>query len=120
SKHNPMPHFMVTQNAASCATNDVSFDAQGSMPGFAADLAAGTVFNYNFIAPNLCNDGHDSCGGVAKVTEQDNFLAANLPALLASSAYQDNGLIIVTWDEGSGSTANSPSQIATIYLSPML
>jgi hypothetical protein len=26
-----------------------------------ADLQASTVARYNFITPNLCNDGHDSC-----------------------------------------------------------
>ncbi len=122
SKHDPMPHFLITQGTASCNANDVSFDANGSMPGMIADVQAGTFYNYNYIAPNLCNDGHDLCSGASsKVSEQDAWLQNNLKYILQSRAYQQSGLVIITWDEndntGGGAVYN---QIATLYLSPML
>jgi hypothetical protein len=121
SKHDPMPHFLITQNnSSSCQANDVSYDPQGSMPGMVSDVQSGTFFNYVFIAPNLCDDGHDSCAPISnKVGQQDAWAQANLPYILNSSAFADHGVLFLTWDEGSGS-GNSPSQIATYILSPML
>jgi phosphatidylinositol-3-phosphatase len=120
SKHDPMPHFLITQSSSSCQANDVSYDPQGSMPGMAADISNGTFFNYVFISPNLCDDGHDSCPPISnKVGQQDSWLSTNVSLILNSSAYADNGVLIITWDEGSGS-GNVQSQIATVILSPML
>ncbi len=115
SKHNPMPHFLDTQASATCQTNDVSWEPESGMPGIAADLAAGTAYSYNFISPNLCDDGHDTCTSTP-LQQQDDWLRANLPTILTSSAYQRNGLVIVTWDEGE----NDTDQIMTMILSPML
>ncbi len=116
SKHDPMTHFLITQNNTSdCDANDVSYEAEGSMPGLAADQNAGTFYNYVFISPNLCDDGHDSCT-TGKVPQQDAWLQANVPIITGSSTYQQNGVLFVTWDEG-GSGSDS---ILTVILSPML
>jgi phosphatidylinositol-3-phosphatase len=119
SKHDPMPHFLITQNDASCQSDDVSYDAEGTMPGMAADIDAGVFFNYVFISPNLCDDGHDSCAPLNdRVAQQDAWLSANLPLILGSSAYQADGLVIVTWDEDDNNGGDN--QIVTVLLSPML
>ncbi len=122
SKHDPMPHFLITQGTAGCDANDVSFDAQGGMPGMAADVAAGRFFDYNFIAPNLCGDGHDSCPSMAntQVGQEDLWLKTNLPAILQSPAYQEAGLVIVTWDENDDFVGSGYNPIVTVYLSPLL
>ncbi len=123
SKHDPMPHFLITQNnPTSCNANDVSFDPQSGMPGLAADLAANTFFNYNFISPNLCEDGHNSCAPISnKETQQDTFLSNNLQTILNSSAYQNNGVVFITWDENDQTSGgNVYSQVLTVILSPML
>jgi hypothetical protein len=119
SKHDPMPHYLITQNDPTCQADDVSYDPQGSMPGMAADITAGTFFNYVFISPNLCDDGHDDCPPLNDhVAQQDAWLSSNLPLILNSSAYQANGLVVVTWDEDDNNGGNN--QIMTILLSPML
>ncbi len=123
SKHDPMPHFLITQTSPSCAQNDVSFEPEPGMPGLAADLAAGRFFDYVFIAPNLCGDGHDSCPTVASspVGQQDLWLEKNLPVILQSPAYLEAGLVVVTWDENDEFRQGPvPNQIPTIYLSPLL
>jgi hypothetical protein len=67
----------------------------------AQDLQAGAVARYNFIVPSLCDSGHDSCAPLHdRVRQADAFLARELPVLMASAAYQDGGLILITWDEG--------------------
>jgi len=63
----------------------------------ASDLAANTVARYNFITPNLCHDMHD-----CSVTVGDTWLSQEVPHILGSAAYQNHGLLILTWDEDSG------------------
>ncbi len=69
----------------------------------ARDLEAGTVARYNFITPDLCHSGHDSCPPLRDgVRQADAWLERELPVLMASRAWQDGGAIFVTWDEGGG------------------
>jgi hypothetical protein len=59
---------------------------------------------YSFIVPDLCADGHDwqcadgtSPGGYDGINA---FLQEWVPRIKASAAYQDRGMILVTFDEG--------------------
>ncbi|HEU0113477.1 MAG TPA: alkaline phosphatase family protein [Thermomicrobiales bacterium] len=81
------------------------------------DLAAGRVAGYNVLIPNLCHDMHSNdCPGSGDVVKQgDDWLAANLPEILASQDYRaGRALIAITWDEGG--QGNKP--IGMILLSP--
>ena len=76
------------------------------------DLAHDSLPAYSFITPDTCNDGHDnptcadgSTGGLARA---DKFLIANLPQLLAYLQAHD-GVLFITMDEGSTSSASSLS-----------
>lgn len=83
----------------------------------AADLAAGTVARYNFITPDLCHSGHDRCAPANdRVRQQDDWLASELPRIMASPAWQDGGVILVTWDEESG---DGDAPIGLIAVSPL-
>ncbi len=82
----------------------------------AGDLSSNTVARYNFITPNLCDDGHNSCGPFATVLLQlDTWLSVEVPKIMASAAYSNNGAIFITWDEGVG----DDGPIGLIALSPM-
>jgi hypothetical protein len=50
--------------------------------------------------PDQCNDGHDTCGDNTSMAAPDAFLKEWIPRIQASPAYQKDGLIIVTFDEG--------------------
>jgi len=81
----------------------------------ARDLTNNSVAAYNFITPNVCNDMHDSCAPVSNMIKQgDNWLAAEIPRIMSSRAYTNNGAIFIVWDEGSGT-----SSIGLICLSPL-
>lgn len=82
----------------------------------AADLTNNTVARYNFITPNLCDDMHDSCSPISdEVLQGDTWLSQELPKILNSSAYTNNGVIFITWDDpGVPSTP-----IGLIVLSPL-
>jgi hypothetical protein len=76
------------------------------------DLQNGRVGQYNFITPNLCDDMHNAgCDATA-----DAWLKQQIPMIMASSAYTDDGAIFLTWDEGAG---NSDGPIGMIVLSPL-
>jgi hypothetical protein len=68
----------------------------------AADLTNNAVPRYNFITPNLCDDMHNSAGCATsdRIRNGDNWLAGAVPRILASPAYQNNGAIFITCDEG--------------------
>lgn len=108
-KHNPFVFF----------DDVVSTGCTAMMRPFselAADLANNTVAHYNFITPNLINDMHDSAPPLNNPLKQgDTWLAQNLPAILNSSAYQNNGLVLITWDEGIA----GDGPIGLIVLSPL-
>jgi hypothetical protein len=113
-KHNPMIFFNdVTgdNNLASayCIAHERPYSE------LASDLAHNTVARYNFITPNLCDDMHNSCFPLFNPIQQgDNWLAQQIPMIMRSQAYQNGGVIFITWDEGIG--GNGP--IGMIVLSP--
>lgn len=81
-----------------------------------ADLTTGSVARYNFITPNVCNDMHDSCAPLNNPVKQgDTWLAAEVPKILASQAYADNGTVLIVWDEAE--TGDGP--IGMMVLSPL-
>jgi hypothetical protein len=65
----------------------------------------------SFVVPNLCNDMHD-CG----VAAGDHWARRNLTDYVAW-AHQHNSLLVVTFDEDNGSSAN---HIATFLVGPMV
>jgi hypothetical protein len=82
----------------------------------AVDLTSNTVARYNFLKPNICNDGHDSCSPYYdQVRQVDAWLASEVPKILNSQAYTNNGALFITWDE---SHLPDP-RIGMIVLSPL-
>lgn len=70
------------------------------MTELAGDLSGNSVARYNFLTPNLCDDMHDTCAPQNNQIKQgDDWLAQNVPMIMASAAYQNGGVILITWDE---------------------
>ena len=104
ARHDGFTFFRsITANPAFCAAHILSFRP---LPG---DLArAGATPAFSFLAPNLCNDGHDATcadGAPGGLAQADRFLAHWVPVIMAAPAYQDGGLIVITFDEGSDAAA---------------
>ena len=86
-KHNPAISFTdISRSPARCAniTDLTHFDPAAA--------------NYALIVPNMCNDMHD-----CSVATGDNFLKGFVPRILSSRAWQDDGVLFITWDEGTTS-----------------
>jgi phospholipase C len=96
-KHNPFAYY-----GSACPSEVVPFTQ------FAQDLAGNTP-QFSWITPNLCNDGHDCSSSVA-----DAWLSQTVSAILNSNAWQDGGMLVITWDEGEDS-ANS---VLTLIIRP--
>ena len=113
-RHNPFVYFDdVTGNMNPNFAYGIAHIRPYSELG--RDLTNNTVAAYNFITPNVCNDMHDSCAPVSNMVKQgDNWLSTEIPKIMNSSAYRNNGAIFIVWDEGSGS-----SSIGLICLSPL-
>ena len=97
-KHNPAINFTdISGDPSRCAqiTRLAEFDPAAA--------------NYELIAPNLINDMHDGT-----VAQGDAFLKAFVPKIVDSPAFA-NGLLFITWDEGSG-TVGGGGQVATLVI----
>ncbi|HMC71159.1 MAG TPA: alkaline phosphatase family protein, partial [Mycobacteriales bacterium] len=90
-KHNVFALLSDVANNATQACNIVPFTQ------FRTDLANGTLPSFSNIVPNLCNDAHD-----CSLSTADNWLSANIAPLLASPVFQQDGLLIITFDEAGG------------------
>ena len=80
------------------------FQSVTANPAF---CAAHILFSF-LLAPNLRNGGHDApCadGAPGGLAQADRFLARWVPVIIATPAYRDGGLIVITFDEGSGTAA---------------
>lgn len=83
---------------------------------FISDLRCNTVARYNFIKPNICNDGHDACSPFYNPVRQiDVWLAAEVPKILNSEAYRNDGALFITWDE----SHSVDDRIGMVVLSPL-
>jgi len=110
--HNPFVYFDDIYLSPTNCTNHIRPYTE-----FERDLTNNMVARYNFITPNLCDDMHGSasCPPGNRIRLGDNWLSIEAPKILNSQAYQNNGALIVTWDEG---TANAAGPYGTIILSP--
>ena len=107
AKHNPQVLF-TDSNGGNDATPSNPLSGQyAPLQQLFADLANGTVADYNWITPNQYNDMHTSLtggykgltGDAANIKQGDDFLSQIVPLIMASDAYKNHGAIILWWDE---------------------
>jgi phospholipase C len=114
-KHNPFVYFdPIRLDQERCERSVVPFT------DLATDILAGTLPNFVFITPNLCNDAHDCSLDVAD-RWLETLLAPLLPALDTTGQPY---LVVLTFDEGQGdhSCCGLPEEaggrIAVVLISP--
>lgn len=96
TRHNPFVYFHSIIDSPDCGKHVVPLRELGR------DLHRSRVPNYVFITPNLCHDGDDDpCanGKTGGLPAADAFLKVWVPRIMASPAYREGGLLIVTFDE---------------------
>ena len=105
--HNPFTYLSDVQSDISQAADIVPFTQ------FATDIGNNALPQYSFIAPNIMDDAHNGT-----LAQADAWLQTNIAPLIASSAFQSGGLLIITFDEGDQSDLNhGGGQVATLIIS---
>ncbi len=107
TRHNPFMYFHSIIDSPDCAKNVVNLNQLTN------DLkAVSTTANFNLITPNLCNDGHDTnCvnGDPGGLTNVNTFLQKWVPLITSSPAFQQDGLLIINFDESSYALTSATS-----------
>lgn len=96
-KHNPFAYY-----GSRCPAQVMPFTR------FAGDMAE-QVPDFVWISPGLCHDGHDCSDAVA-----DAWLSHTVSTIMSTTAFQSNGVLFITWDEGED-PANS---VLTLVIHP--
>lgn len=107
AKHNPMLFFTDTNGGNDATPANPLSKQYAPLQQLAADLANGSVADYNWITPDQYNDMHTSLSGgykgltgdAANIKQGDDFLSQIVPLIMASDAYKNHGAIILWWDE---------------------
>ncbi|MGI8770274.1 MAG: alkaline phosphatase family protein [Acidobacteriaceae bacterium] len=81
---------------------------------FQPDLVSNAVARYNFITPNVCDDMHDTCGG-NPIAHGDAWLQQNVPGILNSTAFQNGGVLFITWDEAASKDGPIPMLVLSSF-----
>ncbi len=92
TKHLPFVYFTDVTNGGNPHS---SYCIQHVRPlsELGSDIAHNAIGRYNFITPNICHDGHDSCGG-NEIAHIDRWLKGFVPLLMNSSQYRAGRVVI--------------------------
>jgi acid phosphatase len=96
-RHNPLVDFSDVCPGTGQDKNSVPYSQ------IATDFGQGNVVNYAYITPDLVEDAHDGTPAAA-----DQWLQANVPAILAQPEFRagGDGILFIVWDEGTLNTDN--------------
>jgi phosphatidylinositol-3-phosphatase len=113
--HNPFAYFTDVIGTPQ-AQNIVSFSE------FNSDVTSAGLPNFALVLPNAQNDMHDcppgfpSCTLQDKAANTDRWLQTNISPLVNNTNFQNNGLLIITFDESAGDSTNGGGRVATILV----
>jgi phosphatidylinositol-3-phosphatase len=107
--HNPFTYLTDVVNSQNQLQNLVPFTQ------FAIDLQNNQLPQYSYIVPNMQDDAHDG-----SLNQADSWLQTNIAPLIASSIFQQDGLLIIVFDESFDSdTQHGGGQVAMVMISPL-
>ena len=106
-KHNVIALLSDVVNDSAQRNNLVPFTQ------FATDLAGGHLPAYSFVAPNLCNDAHD-----CSLATADQWLQTNIDPLVKNATFQQDGLLVIVFDEAGSDNTNGGGHVPCVIVSP--
>jgi len=77
------------------------------------NLAGGHLPAYSFVAPNLCNDAHD-----CSLATADQWLQTNIDPLVKNATFQQDGLLVIVFDEAGSDNTNGGGHVPCVIVSP--
>lgn len=106
--HNPMSYFSDVMDDSVQRRNLVPLTQLG------ADLKGNVLPDYGFIVPDMCDDAHNCPPSTA-----DAWLRVHIAPLIASAAFQQNGLLIIVFDEATRDDGTGGGgRVAWVEVSP--
>ncbi len=117
--HNPFTYFSDVRNSSVQRLNLVPFSH------FAGDLANHHLPQFSFVVPNVHHDAHDcpaglsTCTDAQKLAAADSWLKTNIAPLLANTAFQKDGILVIVFDESSSNdSTHGGGHVAAIIVGP--
>jgi protocatechuate 3,4-dioxygenase beta subunit len=130
--HNPFHYFkQYTGSSGWCSNGNLGSEGVVPYPGSSGLVSAldgSNAPDFVFLVPNDCDEMHGGVSACANSSNSqlikagDTWLSSNLAPVLNSTWFQQNGIVIITWDEGSDSSGccglSSPAggHIATLVV----
>jgi hypothetical protein len=127
-KHDGTLFFTDTNGGNVTDRTNQAINHYAPLQQFFKDLKTNHLARYNLVTPDQYNEMHSSLangfvyhgvaytGDQAAVAEGDNFLSMVIPIIMASRAYQNNGVIVLWWDESEGTNQNSFSPTIPFFV----
>jgi hypothetical protein len=132
AKHDGQLFFNDTNGGNNSTPSNPEASHYNPLQQLQTDLNNNTVGQYNLITPDQYNDSHTALtggfdyngvhytGDEAEIAQGDNFLSQIIPEIQASQAYQNNGAIVIWWDETEGTNQDDLTHtLEEIVLSPL-
>jgi acid phosphatase len=106
-RHNPFVYLTDVVQQPGQLNNVVPFST------FNGDVSSGQLPNFSFIIPNILDDAHNG-----SLEQADAWLQTNIAPVVNRAAFQQDGLLIITFDEGEASDlSHVGGHVATILVS---
>ena len=105
--HNPFTYLSDVYNSSVQKMNLVPFTQ------FATDLNNNALPNISFIIPNLIDDAHDGT-----LQQADSWLQSHIAPLLANSAFRQDGILIIVFDESASDNTHGGGRIVCAVIGP--
>jgi hypothetical protein len=111
TKHDGQLYFPASSGGNDPSPSNPQVPHFAPLQQLATDLTNNTAARYNLITPNQFNDMHTGltggftykgvhyAGDEAAIAQGDNFLSIIVPMIMSSAAYQNNGAIVIWFDE---------------------
>jgi hypothetical protein len=107
--HNPFTYLTDVVDSQNQLQNLVPFTQ------FATDLNNNQLPEYSYIVPNMLDDAHDGT-----LNQADSWLQTNIAPLIGSSTFQQDGLLVIVFDESFDSdTQHGGGQVPMLVISPL-
>jgi hypothetical protein len=116
TRHNPFIYFHSLLDLGGCSSNDEG------LQDLTKDLhKAKRTPTYAFIAPGLCEEPSAAAcpeGSPGGLAGEDAFLKQVVPAILASSAYKQDGVLMIVFAKAPAANGSGPVRTGALILSP--
>ena len=106
-RHNPFTYLSDVFNSSVQKLNLVPFTQ------FATDLNNNALPDIAFIIPNIINDAHDGT-----LQQADAWLQTNIAPILSNSAFQQDGILIIVFDESASDNTHGGGRIVAVVAGP--